>query len=182
MDISLCGRGGAGEAGGGVFSEGVGEEGRFCDVEVLLQDSDEETLTCSPHPSDITDEDKGTAVDVAASSHAHKPPEFIQLVSRAVSHPQRKKGTSGGSSSLHLLWFQSVGSFSLLGGGVSNDISDGRGLLQLLRVLRRTVLPAHWVAVLADGPQLQLLQCSRVRTRRRDITAAHRHITPAACS
>ncbi|XP_028265444.1 uncharacterized protein LOC114438363 [Parambassis ranga] len=150
VDISLYGRRGAEETGEGEFSEGVGEEGRFCDVEVLLQDSDEETLTCSPHPSDITVEDTGTAADVTASNHAHKPPEFIQL---------------------------SLGSFSLLGGGVSDDITDGQGLLHLLRVLRRTVLPAHWVAVLADGPQLQLLQCSRLSSMVDTVV----HIQPDHC-
>lgn len=52
------------------------------------------------------------------------------------------------------------GPFDLFGGGVSS--TAGRGLFMLLKELRRTVLPAHWVAVLADGPVLQLLQCSKL--------------------
>ncbi|XP_062315786.1 methyl-CpG-binding domain protein 1a isoform X2 [Osmerus eperlanus] len=39
-----------------------------------------------------------------------------------------------------------------------------RALLRFLRVLRRTVLPAHWVCVMAAGPRLQLLQCSKLST------------------
>lgn len=34
-------------------------------------------------------------------------------------------------------------------------------LRHLLGALHRTILPAHWMAVLAKGPVLQLLQCSR---------------------
>ncbi|XP_047221834.1 uncharacterized protein LOC124868499 isoform X2 [Girardinichthys multiradiatus] len=52
--------------------------------------------------------------------------------------------------------------FSLLRGGVRNAVPDGWSLLRLLKMLRRMVLPAHWVAVLAEGPELQLLQCSRL--------------------
>lgn len=44
-----------------------------------------------------------------------------------------------------------------------DEVTCGWSLLRLLRVLRRTVLPAHWVPVLAAGPLLQLLQCSKVR-------------------
>ncbi|KAM4570688.1 methyl-CpG-binding domain protein 1a [Fundulus diaphanus] len=52
--------------------------------------------------------------------------------------------------------------FGLLRSGVRNAVAGGRSLLRLLKMLRRTVLPAHWVAVLAAGPELQLLQCSRL--------------------
>ncbi|XP_051525601.1 uncharacterized protein LOC127424426 isoform X2 [Myxocyprinus asiaticus] len=38
------------------------------------------------------------------------------------------------------------------------------GLMQLLTALRQTVLPAHWVGVMARGPVLQLLQCSKLST------------------
>ncbi|XP_060788423.1 methyl-CpG-binding domain protein 1a isoform X2 [Neoarius graeffei] len=36
------------------------------------------------------------------------------------------------------------------------------GLLELLTSLRRTILPAHWVGVMANGPILQLFQCSKL--------------------
>ncbi|KAM9475085.1 methyl-CpG-binding domain protein 1a isoform 2-T2 [Clarias gariepinus] len=35
-------------------------------------------------------------------------------------------------------------------------------LLELLTSLRRTILPAHWVGVMANGPILQLFQCSKL--------------------
>ncbi|KAJ8371323.1 hypothetical protein SKAU_G00113510 [Synaphobranchus kaupii] len=37
-------------------------------------------------------------------------------------------------------------------------------LLGLLESLRRTVLPAHWVGLMVEGPRLQLLQCSKLST------------------
>uniref|UniRef100_A0A8C9SSX7 Methyl-CpG-binding domain protein 1-like n=2 Tax=Scleropages formosus TaxID=113540 RepID=A0A8C9SSX7_SCLFO len=40
----------------------------------------------------------------------------------------------------------------------------GHELLVLLEDLRHTVLPAHWVGLLVKGPQLQLLQCSKLST------------------
>ncbi|XP_017259506.1 uncharacterized protein LOC108228462 [Kryptolebias marmoratus] len=70
-----------------------------------------------------------------APDPAHKRPEFISLNS----------------------W-----SFNLFRGGASHSPAGGRGLVCLLQALRRTVLPAHWVAVLADRPELQLLQCSKL--------------------
>ncbi|XP_058245962.1 methyl-CpG-binding domain protein 1a isoform X2 [Hemibagrus wyckioides] len=39
---------------------------------------------------------------------------------------------------------------------------QGSGLLELLTSLRRTILPAHWVGVVANGPILQLFQCSKL--------------------
>ncbi|XP_043992083.1 uncharacterized protein LOC122842241 isoform X3 [Gambusia affinis] len=54
--------------------------------------------------------------------------------------------------------------FRLLGGGAIR--TGGRGLFRLLKMLRRTVLPAHWVAVMAAGPELQLLQCCRLSSMR----------------
>ncbi|XP_051951022.1 uncharacterized protein LOC127621463 isoform X2 [Xyrauchen texanus] len=45
----------------------------------------------------------------------------------------------------------------------SNSDQDP-GLLELLTALRQTVLPAHWVGVMAKGPVLQLLQCSKLST------------------
>ncbi|KAM4737662.1 methyl-CpG-binding domain protein 1a isoform 3-T3 [Anableps anableps] len=59
--------------------------------------------------------------------------------------------------------------FRLLRGGVRCAAPGGRSLLRLLKTLRRTVLPAHWVAVLAGGPELQLLQCSRLSSMRDTI-------------
>ncbi|XP_038154391.1 uncharacterized protein LOC119792020 isoform X2 [Cyprinodon tularosa] len=52
--------------------------------------------------------------------------------------------------------------FHLLRGAGDAAAAGGRSLSRLLWMLRRTVLPAHWVAVLADGPELQLLQCSKM--------------------
>ncbi|XP_014877610.1 uncharacterized protein LOC106939654 isoform X2 [Poecilia latipinna] len=54
--------------------------------------------------------------------------------------------------------------FCLLGGGAR--CAGGRGLFHLLKALRSTVLPAHWVAVMAAGPELQLLQCCRLSSMR----------------
>lgn len=42
------------------------------------------------------------------------------------------------------------------------DPSEDSGLLELLTALRHTVLPAHWVGVMAKGPLLQLFQCSKL--------------------
>lgn len=36
--------------------------------------------------------------------------------------------------------------------------------MHLFHSLRQTVLPAHWVGVMAKGPILQLLQCSKLST------------------
>ncbi|KAM4563656.1 methyl-CpG-binding domain protein 1a isoform 2-T2 [Odontesthes bonariensis] len=66
------------------------------------------------------------------------------------------------------------GSFSLFGGGVRDGVPGGRSLLHLQRALKRTVLPAHWVSVLADGPVLQLLQCSKLSS----MTDTVVHIRP----
>ncbi|XP_044206386.1 DNA ligase 1-like isoform X2 [Thunnus albacares] len=72
----------------------------------------------------------------------------------------------------------SSGSFSLLGGsGGGDEVTCGRRLSRLLQELRKTVLPAHWVAVLADGPLLQLLQCSRLSSMLTTII----HIQPDLC-
>ncbi|XP_027006989.1 methyl-CpG-binding domain protein 1a isoform X3 [Tachysurus fulvidraco] len=43
----------------------------------------------------------------------------------------------------------------------SSSIRDS-ALLELLTSLRRTILPAHWVGVMANGPILQLFQCSKL--------------------
>ncbi|XP_017574933.1 methyl-CpG-binding domain protein 1a isoform X1 [Pygocentrus nattereri] len=43
-----------------------------------------------------------------------------------------------------------------------NGPTEDPGLLELLSSLRRTVLPAHWVGVMAKGPLLQLFQCSKL--------------------
>ncbi|XP_051964930.1 methyl-CpG-binding domain protein 1a isoform X2 [Xyrauchen texanus] len=45
-----------------------------------------------------------------------------------------------------------------------SNSDQNQGLLQLLTTLRQTVLPAHWVGVMARGPVLQLLQCSKLST------------------
>ncbi|XP_026880844.2 methyl-CpG-binding domain protein 1b isoform X2 [Electrophorus electricus] len=50
--------------------------------------------------------------------------------------------------------------FSL--GGRSGGVDLEPGLLQLLSALRGAVLPVLWCAVLAEGPRLQLLQCSKL--------------------
>ncbi|XP_041953512.1 methyl-CpG-binding domain protein 1a isoform X2 [Alosa sapidissima] len=53
------------------------------------------------------------------------------------------------------------GIFSLADGSEPLEGTGEPELLHLLAALRCTVLPAHWMAVLAKGPALQLLQCSR---------------------
>ncbi|XP_036959782.1 uncharacterized protein LOC119022697 isoform X2 [Acanthopagrus latus] len=63
--------------------------------------------------------------------------------------------------------------FSLLGGGAMDEVICGRSLLRLLRVLRRTVLPAHWVPVLTAGPLLQLLKCSKLSSMSDTIVHVH---------
>ncbi|XP_072537497.1 methyl-CpG-binding domain protein 1a isoform X2 [Salminus brasiliensis] len=45
---------------------------------------------------------------------------------------------------------------------LDSDPDEDHGLLELLTSLRRTVLPAHWVGVMAKGPLLQLFQCSKL--------------------
>ncbi|XP_029993790.1 uncharacterized protein LOC115421925 [Sphaeramia orbicularis] len=57
------------------------------------------------------------------------------------------------------LWSSSL---SPLGDDSSDDVTCGRGWLQLLKALWTTMLPAQWVVVVAEGPELQLLQCSRL--------------------
>ncbi|KAL1270299.1 hypothetical protein QQF64_032588 [Cirrhinus molitorella] len=52
--------------------------------------------------------------------------------------------------------------FSLAGG--DNDCDRDQGLMELFTSLGQTVLPAHWVGVMAKGPVLQLLQCSKLST------------------
>ncbi|XP_073675983.1 uncharacterized protein [Garra rufa] len=52
--------------------------------------------------------------------------------------------------------------FSLAGG--ESDCDRDQGLMELFTSLGQTVLPAHWVAVMAKGPVLQLLQCSKIST------------------
>ncbi|KAB5567184.1 hypothetical protein PHYPO_G00229870 [Pangasianodon hypophthalmus] len=51
--------------------------------------------------------------------------------------------------------------YSLPDSTESASIRDS-GLLELLTSLRRTILPAHWVGVMANGPILQLFQCSKL--------------------
>ncbi|XP_016127171.1 uncharacterized protein [Sinocyclocheilus grahami] len=52
--------------------------------------------------------------------------------------------------------------FSLVGG--ENDCDRDQGLMELFTSLGQTVLPAHWVGIMAKGPPLQLLQCSKLST------------------
>ncbi|XP_046726982.1 methyl-CpG-binding domain protein 1a isoform X2 [Silurus meridionalis] len=51
--------------------------------------------------------------------------------------------------------------YSLPDSTESSSIRDSK-LLELLTSLRRTILPAHWVGVMANGPILQLFQCSKL--------------------
>ncbi|KAG5838888.1 hypothetical protein ANANG_G00228460 [Anguilla anguilla] len=53
--------------------------------------------------------------------------------------------------------------FSLAAGAPAVSEAE-RELLRLLEALRRTVLPAHWVGLMVEGPRLQLLQCSKLST------------------
>lgn len=48
--------------------------------------------------------------------------------------------------------------------GTESDFERDPGLMELFHSLRQTVLPAHWVGVMAKGPILQLLQCSKLST------------------
>ncbi|XP_056628849.1 methyl-CpG-binding domain protein 1a isoform X2 [Triplophysa dalaica] len=48
--------------------------------------------------------------------------------------------------------------------GTECDFERDPGLMDLFHSLRQTVLPAHWVGVMAKGPILQLLQCSKLST------------------
>ncbi|XP_068181752.1 neurofilament heavy polypeptide-like isoform X2 [Antennarius striatus] len=68
-------------------------------------------------------------------------------------------------------------SSSLSGVGPSVEVTSRWDLLQLLLLLRKTVLPAHWVPVLGDGPLLQLLQCSKLSAMADTIV----HIRPDQC-
>ncbi|XP_077079708.1 methyl-CpG-binding domain protein 1a isoform X1 [Siphateles boraxobius] len=45
-----------------------------------------------------------------------------------------------------------------------SDCDRDQGLMELFTSLGQTVLPAHWVCVMAKGPVLQLLQCSKLST------------------
>nr|XP_046200749.1 methyl-CpG-binding domain protein 1a isoform X2 [Oncorhynchus gorbuscha] len=54
--------------------------------------------------------------------------------------------------------------FSLADGSESCRDEREAALFGFLRALRRTVLPAHWVGVMARGPLIQLLQCSKLST------------------
>ncbi|XP_076860143.1 methyl-CpG-binding domain protein 1a isoform X2 [Brachyhypopomus gauderio] len=51
--------------------------------------------------------------------------------------------------------------YSLADSMESESVRD-QGLLELLRAMRRTTLPPHWVGVMAKGPVLQLFQCSKL--------------------
>ncbi|XP_065126335.2 methyl-CpG-binding domain protein 1a isoform X2 [Paramisgurnus dabryanus] len=51
-----------------------------------------------------------------------------------------------------------------LAAGTETDFERDVGLMELFSSLRQTLLPAHWVGVMAKGPILQLLQCSKLST------------------
>ncbi|KAG7472668.1 hypothetical protein MATL_G00111370 [Megalops atlanticus] len=53
--------------------------------------------------------------------------------------------------------------FSLANSSPAGGDAD-QDLLRLLASLRRTVLPAHWVGLMVEGPRLHLLQCSKLST------------------
>ncbi|XP_034027743.1 methyl-CpG-binding domain protein 1a isoform X2 [Thalassophryne amazonica] len=137
-----------------VSAEGVTEEGEHYDVEVDVSgvSSDEETQTAES--SDISDNSTKTgrgSDDVIICNDASEPSESISPNKEVVS--------------------------TVKDSGRSHEPSGWRPLLSLLRALRRTVLPAHWVAVLAAGPLLQLLQCSRLSSMTDTIV----HIRPDYC-
>ncbi|XP_020560600.1 uncharacterized protein LOC101166383 isoform X2 [Oryzias latipes] len=139
-----------------LFLEGVSEKGKYFDMEVQLTNPNQETLTLSPPtPSDITtakvaNDVKGRGCDATTCDTTCDRPEFLPV---------------------------SWGSYNLVGGAVSPGDFGGCGLLHLLELLRRIVLPAHWVGVLADGPEVQLLQCSRLSAMTDTIV----HIQPNLC-
>uniref|UniRef100_A0A8C7YHF7 CXXC-type domain-containing protein n=1 Tax=Oryzias sinensis TaxID=183150 RepID=A0A8C7YHF7_9TELE len=139
-----------------LFLEGVSEKGKYFDMEVQLTNPNQETLTLSPPtPSDITtakvaNDVMGRGCDATTCDTTCDRPE-----------------------SLPVSW----GSYNLVGGAVSPGDFGGCGLLHLLELLRRIVLPAHWVGVLADGPEVQLLQCSRLSAMTDTIV----HIRPNLC-
>ncbi|XP_036388623.1 methyl-CpG-binding domain protein 1a [Megalops cyprinoides] len=53
--------------------------------------------------------------------------------------------------------------FSLADSSPAGGDAD-QDLMRLLASLRRTVLPAHWVGLMVEGPRLHLLQCSKLST------------------
>ncbi|CAK6980454.1 DNA ligase 1-like isoform X2 [Scomber scombrus] len=128
--------------------EGVTEEGKYYDIQVEVPGFNSDKETLMAS-SDRSEITDDVTAKVTDDVTAFYPPELISL---------------------------SSGSVSLLGGS-GGEVTSGRGLLRLLRELRRTVLPAHWVAVVADGPLLQLLQCSRLSSMLTTII----HIQPDLC-
>lgn len=54
--------------------------------------------------------------------------------------------------------------FSLADNPNENSIDHENQLMKLLHSLRSSVLPILWYAIMAEGPQLQLIQCSKEST------------------
>ncbi|XP_023198308.1 uncharacterized protein LOC111610094 isoform X1 [Xiphophorus maculatus] len=115
---------------------GTSEGGKFYEVEVELPDPESDQNTMTTSSPARSDITADITADITTDITCRRP-DFISL------EPQ---------------------GFCLLGGGASR--AGGRGLFHLLKLLRRTVLPAHWVAVMAAGPELQLLQCCRLSSMR----------------
>ncbi|KAM6977717.1 methyl-CpG-binding domain protein 1a [Aplochiton taeniatus] len=115
---------------------------RFVDIEVDLEfESDYDSPTEFPEPVRLKETGKDTPVvqsDGTPEDVSDDPSAEIPVVSCSVKY-----------------------TLSLANEGNHKDVGE-RDLLRLLRGLRRTVLPAHWVGVLAAGPLLQLLQCSKL--------------------
>lgn len=55
-------------------------------------------------------------------------------------------------------------SFSLADGPAGSGADEDSQLMKLLQSLRATVLPILWYAIMVQGPQLQLIQCSKRST------------------
>lgn len=51
--------------------------------------------------------------------------------------------------------------YSLADNQSESDISSDNKLMKLLTSLRSSVLPILWYAIMVDGPQLQVMQCSK---------------------
>ncbi|TTB56410.1 CXXC-type zinc finger protein 1 [Bagarius yarrelli] len=81
-------------------------------------------------------------------------PLIVPLTDPSTAHPSHEPEQQGKAGTLPEI-------HSLAESTERSSIRDS-GLLELLTSLRRTILPAHWVGVMANGPILQLFQCSKL--------------------
>ncbi|XP_034068084.1 methyl-CpG-binding domain protein 1b isoform X8 [Gymnodraco acuticeps] len=67
--------------------------------------------------------------------------------------------------------------FSMADSQVSSGVDSENQLMKLLQALRSTVMPILWYAILVNGPQLQIIQCSK----QSNLTDAIVLIDPGFC-